>query len=72
MLIMYYFFPVIARFFNLAFVTFIAFVATLMIWGVLFLLARLSENSVIASEIGIVAPIIILGCLSAYMYYKHR
>lgn len=72
MLIMYYFFPVIARFFNLAFVTFIAFVVTLMIWGVLFLLTRLSENSVIASEIGIVVPIIILGCLSAYMYYKHR
>ncbi|WP_038814218.1 LptF/LptG family permease, partial [Campylobacter jejuni] len=72
MLIMYYFFPVIARFFNLAIVTFIAFVVTLMIWGVLFLLTRLSENSVIASEIGIVVPIIILGCLSAYMYYKHR
>ncbi|HDZ4937369.1 TPA: LptF/LptG family permease [Campylobacter jejuni] len=72
MLIMYYFFPIIARFFNLAFVTFIAFVVTLMIWGVLFLLTRLSENSVIASEIGIVIPIIILGCLSAYMYYKHR
>ncbi|EAJ7141867.1 LptF/LptG family permease [Campylobacter jejuni] len=72
MLIMYYFFPVIARFFNLAIVTFIAFVVTLMIWGVLFLLARLSENSVIASEIGIIVPIIILGCLSAYMYYKHR
>ncbi|EOJ7863003.1 LptF/LptG family permease [Campylobacter jejuni] len=72
MLIMYYFFPVIARFFNLAIVAFVAFVATLMIWGVLFLLTRLSENSVIASEIGIVVPIIILGCLSAYMYYKHR
>lgn len=72
MLIMYYFFPVIARFFNLAIVTFVAFVVTLMIWGVLFLLTRLSENSVIASEIGIVVPIIILGCLSAYMYYKHR
>ncbi|KQI22452.1 LptF/LptG family permease [Campylobacter jejuni] len=52
--------------------TFLAFVVTLMIWGVLFLLTRLSENSVIASEIGIVVPIIILGCLSAYMYYKHR
>ncbi len=72
MLVMYYFFPVIARFFNLAIVTFVAFVVTLMIWGVLFLLTRLSENSVIASEIGIVVPIIILGCLSAYMYYKHR
>ncbi|ETJ82857.1 membrane protein [Campylobacter jejuni subsp. jejuni 81-176-DRH212] len=72
MLIMYYFFPVIARFFNLAIVTFVTFVVTLMIWGVLFLLTRLSENSVIASEIGIVVPIIILGCLSAYMYYKHR
>lgn len=72
MLIMYYFFPVIARFFNLAFITFIAFVLTLMIWGVLFLLTRLSENGVIASEIGIVMPIILLAFLSACMYYKHR
>lgn len=71
MLIMYYF-SCNSKIFNLAFVTFIAFVVTLMIWGVLFLLTRLSENSVIASEIGIVVPIIILGCLSAYMYYKHR
>ncbi|MBM0636763.1 LptF/LptG family permease [Campylobacter sp. VicNov18] len=72
MLIMYYFFPVIARFFNLAFVTFVAFVVTLMIWGVLFLLTRLSENDVIISEIGIILPIVFLGFLSAYMYYKHR
>ncbi|EKM1508654.1 LptF/LptG family permease [Campylobacter coli] len=72
MLIMYYFFPVIARFFNLAFVAFVAFVVTLLTWGMLFLLSRLSENGVILSELGIVMPIVLLIFLGGFMFYKHR
>lgn len=72
MLIMYYFFPVISRFFNLAFVAFVAFVVTLLVWGMLFLLSRLSENGVILSEIGIIAPIILLVFFGGFMFYKHR
>lgn len=72
MLIMYYFFPVIARFFNLAFVTFVAFVTTLIIWGFLFLLIRLSENGVLLGEVGIVLPILSLMLFGIFIFCKHR
>ncbi|MCH5336772.1 MAG: LptF/LptG family permease [Campylobacter sp.] len=72
MLIIYYFFPAISRFFNLSLVVFIALVSTMLIWGVLFLLTRLSENAVILSEVGTIMPIIILALLGGFMFYKHR
>lgn len=72
MLIMYYFFPVISRFFNLALVVFVALVGTILVWSVLFLLERLSENAVISSEVGIVMPIVILAFLGGLMFYKNR
>ncbi|MBZ7934197.1 LptF/LptG family permease [Campylobacter sp. W0065] len=72
MLIMYYYFPVISRFFNLAFVAFVAFIVTLLFWGLLFLFSRLSENGVIISEIGIVLPIVLLGFFSLMKFYKNR
>ena len=72
MLIMYYFFPVISRFFNLALVSFTAFVVTLMLWGILFLLTRLSENNVILSEFGIILPILFLASFGIFMFYKYK
>ncbi len=70
MLIMYYFFPVISRFFNLALLVFISIVATVLIWGILFLLTVLSENGVILSELGIIVPVLILAFLAFFMFYK--
>ncbi|KAA6231134.1 LptF/LptG family permease [Campylobacter sp. LR264d] len=72
MLIMYYFFPIISRFFNLAFVAFVAFIVTFAVWGTLFIAMRLSENGVIASELAIVLPILCLGFFAFFIFYKHR
>lgn len=70
--ILYYFFPVITRFFNLALLSFYFFVATLFAWALLFLLARLTTNGVISPEIGIIMPIILLLTYAFYIFYKHR
>lgn len=72
MLIVYYFFPAISRFFNLALVIFISIVATILIWGILLLLTRLSENAVILSEVGIIMPVAILAFLGLFMFYKNK
>ncbi|CAG9468396.1 LptF/LptG family permease [Campylobacter upsaliensis] len=70
MLIMYYYFPVIARFFNLAFVAFVAFVVTLVVWGGLFVFLRLSENGVISGEFGIILPNLLLAFFALLISYK--
>lgn len=72
MLIMYYFFPVISRFFNLTFIVFIALVCTVLVWGILFLLMKFSENGVILSEVGIIMPVVILAFLGFFMLYKNK
>lgn len=72
MLILYQFFPVIGRFFNLAFISFIFFVITLSTWGFLFLLTRLSEGGVISAEVGIIAPILILAFVAFFILYKKK
>lgn len=72
MLIIYYFFPVISRFFNLAFIAFVFFIITLLLWGMFFLFTRLSENGVILGEVGIVMPVMLLMFFSLFMFYKHR
>lgn len=72
MLILYFFFPVISRFINLAFMTFVSFVFLLLVWGMLFLLTRLSENGVLSGEIGIVLPIVLLAFYSGFLSYKYR
>jgi len=69
MLIMYYFFPVIARFFNLAFVAFIACIFTFFVWGSLFLLVRLCENGVLFGEM-IIVPIFILAFIAFFIFLK--
>ncbi|NDJ27289.1 hypothetical protein DMB95_08130 [Campylobacter sp. MIT 12-8780] len=72
MLILYQFFPIIGRFFNLAFISFIFFVVTLGTWGFLFLLTRLSEGGVISAEIGIIAPVLSLAFVSFFILYKKK
>lgn len=72
MLIMYYYFPAIARFFNLSFIAFIAFIVTLVVWGGLFVLLRLSENGVISGEFGIILPNLLLAFAALVMLFKKR
>lgn len=70
-LILYYFLPVTGRFFNLAIVSFLFVLVALLLWGVLFLLARFAFNGVIYPEVGIIAPIVLLGGYGGYLYVKN-
>lgn len=71
-LILYYYMPVIGRFFNLALMSFVFFIVTLCIWGMLFVLVRFSINSVIAPELGIILPIFLIFSFGLYLIFKHR
>ncbi|ASQ29795.1 putative lipooligosaccharide transport system, permease component (LptG family) [Campylobacter avium LMG 24591] len=70
MLILYSYFPLISRYFNLAFLSFIFFIVTLGVWGSLFLLTRLAENSVLLPEFAIIVPICLLALFSMILYAK--
>ena len=71
-LILYYYMPTISRFSSVAITSFLCILATLCIWGVLFVLSRFAQNAVIAPELAIIAPIIILGAFGAYKYRLAR
>ncbi|MCD8213511.1 MAG: LptF/LptG family permease [Campylobacter sp.] len=72
LLILYYHLPVTGRFFNLAFASFIFIVITLVTWGILFVLTKFSQTSVILPEIGIVLPVILLFGYGIYLLKTHR
>lgn len=72
LLILYHFFPTISRFFNLAFISFVFFLCTLGLWGVLYLLAKFAENGFVSPEIGLIAPICLLIAISLFLFYKKR
>lgn len=72
MLIIYYYFPITARFFNLALLAFVFFVCILLVWGLLFLLTRLSENEILTPELGIMLPVICLMCIGSFYYFKYK
>ncbi|EAI4483928.1 LptF/LptG family permease [Campylobacter lari] len=72
MLVIYYYFPITARFFNLAFLAFVFFISVLSAWGLLFLLTRLSENEILLPEFGIMLPIFILIFMGSWFYYKNK
>lgn len=69
MVIVYYFFPIMARFYNITLIAFGFFVLTLLVWGMLFVIARLSQNGVIMPEFAILLPVFILSYL-AYKAFK--
>ncbi len=69
-IIIFFFVPISPRFLNVSLFSFGAILATLLVWGILFMLIELSNNKTIPSEIGIVAPIVIL-LLIAIRQYRH-
>ncbi|PSM52230.1 lipooligosaccharide transport system, ABC transporter permease component LptG [Campylobacter blaseri] len=68
--ILFFYLPATGRFFNIAFLSFIFFITTLCLWGVLFILTRFSLTGVIAPEIGIIMPIILLAIFSVCLLFK--
>ncbi|HEX5670458.1 MAG TPA: LptF/LptG family permease [Sulfuricurvum sp.] len=61
LLIIYTYAPIGARFVNLSFYSFGAILGTLLVWGMLFMSGELSNNKTLSPEMGILAPIVVLG-----------
>ncbi|MBE0495108.1 MAG: LptF/LptG family permease [Campylobacterales bacterium] len=72
LVILYFFLPASARFFNLAFLSFIFVIATLSTWGLLFVLTKFSTTGVILPELGIALPILLMGGVALSLFYRHR
>jgi lipopolysaccharide export system permease protein len=70
--ILFYSLPASSRFLNTAIHTFVFIFVTLLTWGILFILTKLSSTSVIIPEIGVILPIVGLGIFASYRYYKEN
>lgn len=70
--IIFFFVPISVRFLNVSLFSFAAIVASLMVWAVLFMLGELSNHKTIPSEIGIIAPVILLFSIALRQWRKHR
>lgn len=70
--IIFFFVPISVRFLNVSLFSFAAILATLLIWGILFMLIELSNNNTIPSEVGVVAPVILLFLIAVRQWYKYR
>jgi len=71
-IIIFFFVPVSVRFLNVSLFTFGAILSTLLIWGILFALIELSNNKTVPNVVGIVLPIILLGVVATWQWYRHR
>jgi lipopolysaccharide export system permease protein len=70
--IIFFFVPMSVRFLNVSLFSFAAILATLLIWGVLFMLIELANNKTIPSEIGVIAPVLILFFIAIRQWRKYR
>ncbi|MDA3907824.1 MAG: permease, partial [Sulfurimonas sp.] len=70
--IIFFFVPISARFLNVSLFSFGAILATLLVWGILFMLIELSNNKTISSEAGVVAPIVSLFFIAFRQWRKYR
>ena len=71
-IIIFYMVPISPRFLNVTLFSFGAILASLLVWGVLFMLIELSNTKTIPSEIGIILPIfiLILGAIFQWKRFK--
>lgn len=70
--IIYYFFPIITRFFNLLLLSFSFFTSTLFAWAFLLFLIKLSKNGVLSPIIGIAFPIFLVIFYACFSFYKNK
>ncbi len=70
--IIFFFVPISVRFLNVSVFSFGAILATLIVWGILFMLIELSNNKTIPSEVGVIAPIIILFFIALRQWNRYR
>jgi lipopolysaccharide export system permease protein len=70
--IIFFFVPISPRFLNISLFSFGAILASLFTWGTLFMLLELSNNKTIPSEIGVIAPVVILFAVALRQWRKYR
>ncbi len=70
--IIFFFVPMSARFLNVSLFSFGAILATLIIWGIMFMLSEFAKNKTIPSEVGILLPVFILFAIALKQWYKYR
>jgi len=70
--IIFFFVPISVRFVNVSMFSFGAILATLLVWGVLFMLLELSNNKTISSEVGVIAPIVFLFFIALKQWIKYN
>ena len=68
LVILYSYAPILSRFSSLALLSFGSVVLTLCIWGVIYALSKLSASATIPAELGIIAPVVILGLFAFYRF----
>lgn len=70
--IIFFFVPISARFLNVSLFSFGAIIATLVVWGIMFMLSEFAKNKTIPSEVGILLPVSILFVIALRQWYKYR
>jgi len=70
--IIFFFVPISVRFLNVSLFSFGAILSTLLTWGILFMLIELANNKTISSEVGVIAPIVILFLIAFRQWRKYR
>jgi len=71
-LALFYPMPAQRREANLALLSTIYIFGILMLWGLLFTMAKIASNGAISPELGIILPLLLLFLLSLYLIYKNR
>lgn len=68
--IIFYHMPVLTRYANLALLTFLVIVLSLVAWGVLYTLTRLSISGLIIPEVGVLLPLALLAIVSTWYHRR--
>ena len=70
--IIFFFVPISARFLNISLFSFVAIISSLLVWAMLFMLIELSNHKTIPSEVGVIAPIVVLFAIAFRQWRKYR
>jgi len=68
----FYYIPISGRFFDTALLGTVFILSALVLWGVLFILAKITVNGILLPEVGILLPILLLFVLSVFLYIRYK
>lgn len=71
-ILIFFFVPISPRFLNITLFSFAAILATMLTWAILFMLTEFSNNKTIPSEVGIVAPVLVLFFSALVLWYRNH